>query len=437
MQSKTLKLLQVGVLHPQKGQRVAIEVVKLILDKGLKTELTFVGDGPDKKELENYTKKLGVSRNVKFAGYVPSKKVISYYKKSDLILLPSIGETFSSVPLEALKVGKISILTDDSGAKELLDGICLFSKPESESFYIAVLDFLKNRKKYEERSAGFLKIMKEELNWEKYATKFVEVVMSQVPPEVYDKKYFTTHLINPKTRELFVERQTRIGRGIKLLDIKKNKKILDLGCGNGEVSEKMEKLGAKVYGIDYSKDAISMAKKMGLKAQFKTGKISDLPYPDNFFDGVISLDVFEHVYPVELSAALTEIKRVTKDGGRIVVATAPNSFYLGPVEFFAKLFMGIKNFESNEYHINIFNYFRFKRLFKDFRGKKQVFMTNDGHSYFYSRIVKNRKMPNWIKTTARFVDWVFENPISERIIFSTPLQIFLAHDLWVKIDIRK
>ena len=66
----------------------------------------------------------------------------------------------------------------------------------------------------------------------------------------------------------------------------KNKKILDIGCGGGILSEELSKMGAKVTGIDSSKKSINIAKKhaneQDLEIEYIHGSILDLSHPGNF-----------------------------------------------------------------------------------------------------------------------------------------------------------
>ena len=144
--------------------------------------------------------------------------------------------------------------------------------------------------------------------------------------------------------------------------------------------------------------------------------------------------VLEHLHDPE--KALREIKRVVKRGGRVVVETSPNQLFIVPMAFLARKLLG-RGFESDEYHINLYNYFRFKKNLNGLGGQVWVDLVNDGHQFFSSRISKNKFIPGWMKIFAKIVDFVHENPMSEFIILNTPLKIFLAHDLWGVVRIKK
>ena len=71
-------------------------------------------------------------------------------------------------------------------------------------------------------------------------------------------------------------------------------RILDLGCGNGANTQVLCKEGFNVYGLDISSEAVNLCRtnlnKWGLKADLKVTDMSELDYPDNYFDVII--DVF-------------------------------------------------------------------------------------------------------------------------------------------------
>lgn len=108
-------------------------------------------------------------------------------------------------------------------------------------------------------------------------------------------------------------------------------KILDIGCGTGNLIEKLLKNDSieYIYGIDYSGPAISMAnKKFTSNKLFLTvGDIQEgLPYDDNFFDFVVSNNVLYTIDKVNRNAVMSEIYRVLKPNGRLVMSNINSSF---------------------------------------------------------------------------------------------------------------
>ena len=100
-------------------------------------------------------------------------------------------------------------------------------------------------------------------------------------------------------------------------------RILDAGCGPGEMSSLLMARGYDVWGIDVAETMIEHARRVtGRPDRFQPGDIEQLPFPDGMFDGVVCLGVIE--YLDSDSAAVRELRRVLKPGGTLVVST-PNA----------------------------------------------------------------------------------------------------------------
>lgn len=99
--------------------------------------------------------------------------------------------------------------------------------------------------------------------------------------------------------------------------------ILDVGCGEGFILEKLreKKIGKKLTGIDFSKRAIEIGKKLHPCLSLKHGDIYNIPFEADSFDLVICCEVLEHLEHPE--NALRELKRVTKTNCIISVPHEP------------------------------------------------------------------------------------------------------------------
>lgn len=104
--------------------------------------------------------------------------------------------------------------------------------------------------------------------------------------------------------------------------------ILDAGCGEGFTMNKLTKfgIGKKVEGVEYSKEAILLGKKLFPNLTFKEGSAYELPYKDNSFDLVVCTEVLEHLS--EPAKVLKEILRTSKKNVLISVPNEP-FFMLG------------------------------------------------------------------------------------------------------------
>lgn len=124
--------------------------------------------------------------------------------------------------------------------------------------------------------------------------------------------------------KIFKKHQEDIPKVIKLLKKKGAEKVLDLGCGSGRHSVYLVKHGFDVYGIDITKFGIEIAKdwlkKERLKANLKIGDIyQKLPYPDNFFDAIISTQTLHHARIERIRKLIGEMERILKPAGLIFI----------------------------------------------------------------------------------------------------------------------
>lgn len=98
-------------------------------------------------------------------------------------------------------------------------------------------------------------------------------------------------------------------------------RVLEIGCGMGTDGAQFAKAGANYTGIDLTDAAVELARKRfqvsGLKGEFHVADAERLDFPDASFDLVYSHGVLHHTPDIE--AAVREIHRVLKPGGRAMV----------------------------------------------------------------------------------------------------------------------
>ncbi len=96
-----------------------------------------------------------------------------------------------------------------------------------------------------------------------------------------------------------------------------NKKLLDIGCGDGVDLYKFQKLGAVVYGIDPSKEFIDISKKNNPTGILKQGMAELIPFNNETFDVVVSKWALQTCS--DLPKVLYEVGRVLKKNGLFVL----------------------------------------------------------------------------------------------------------------------
>lgn len=90
-------------------------------------------------------------------------------------------------------------------------------------------------------------------------------------------------------------------------------RVLDVGCGDGQVSRLATKLGVEVTGVDPTWNCVRVAHARG-GASFARAAAAQLPFADARFDAVVACLVFEHIRDVD--SAIAEVARVLQPGGR-------------------------------------------------------------------------------------------------------------------------
>jgi len=117
----------------------------------------------------------------------------------------------------------------------------------------------------------------------------------------------------------FIEQMERLG----------TRTVLDLGCGSGRHLVQLAAHGFEVHGIDSSPHAVRLSREWlesrQLRAQVTLHDITTpLPYPQKYFDAVVSIQVVHHAVSETIRRIAREIERVTKPEALILV-TVPRS----------------------------------------------------------------------------------------------------------------
>ncbi|MEE9176052.1 MAG: class I SAM-dependent methyltransferase [Thermodesulfobacteriota bacterium] len=249
----------------------------------------------------------------------------------------------------------------------------------------------------------------------------------------------------------------------KLLEPKKNERVLALGCGEGVWYNELARRGINVVGIDISKKDIRKAKKranaFGNAPNFIVCDAQVIPLKKNSFQKIISICVLEHIS--NDTKVFNELNFILKSGGRAVISVPRNE-----ISFITKLalkmpkiikrifFSTIVRESSNkdEYRENLNAQFSHVRNY----DLEEIIEKVESHGFIVENITYNSRLfGNFITGlihTLKFFEWKkskdtdyrFKNLLVYGLLFPIAYPLFLIDDLlyWksglhIVISIRK
>ncbi|MCX5642296.1 MAG: glycosyltransferase, partial [Candidatus Omnitrophica bacterium] len=111
-----------GNLRPPKGYQYLLPAFREVALKYPEAKLLIAGEGPLRKTLERFSRRLGISRKVFFLGF--QKNLSAFYSGLDLFVMPSLWEGMPVALLEALSYGLPVVATAVSGIPEVMSDGC-------------------------------------------------------------------------------------------------------------------------------------------------------------------------------------------------------------------------------------------------------------------------------------------------------------------------
>jgi len=232
----------------------------------------------------------------------------------------------------------------------------------------------------------------------------------------------------------------RLEEAIRLGRLEPGMTVLDIGSGRGEMAVRCAEEGCRVWGIDYSADALALSRDLVLRkgrnkhegrVAFQMMNSKSLAFPDGFFDRVFLIDVVEHQYPDELEATLKEVRRVAKAGGRVVVHTAPNAWLIKPIYLLAGLLF---QWKRHPYHVNEQSHVGLRRNLRQLGGLATIEMSKVP-GFFKLGVGPGAHSDSRFGRIARVLDTVFDARPLAALIANTPLKFVLATGLWATVDL--
>ena len=125
---------------------------------------------------------------------------------------------------------------------------------------------------------------------------------------------------------------------VEELEVKSGEKILEAGCGTGNLALKIKEKGAEVVGLDNCKEALEIYSKKDNSVNTILADLSKkLPFSNNFFDKIASNNTLYSFSKEKQKEILMELRRILKPGGKTVIANPKKGW--SPLKIY---FEGIK-----------------------------------------------------------------------------------------------
>lgn len=144
----TVKILFIGSMAENeiKGLQYFIPALAKYMKKNNNIEMTFIGDGVNRRKYENMCKDLNIKNKCNFLGTINKQDIPIYIKRNDFLVLPSIKETFGCVLIEAMACGKPVLATKCGGPNEFVNNnVGILVEPKNEKALEEGIDLIINR----------------------------------------------------------------------------------------------------------------------------------------------------------------------------------------------------------------------------------------------------------------------------------------------------
>lgn len=178
-QEGSVRLLFVGRLNAFKNVEMLVETASRLLVRGIDNfELQLVGEGEHRSNLERLVVEKGLTRHVRFLGWVDRAAIVEIYRQADIFVTATIWEGMPNTVLEGMACGLPVVGTRASGLAELVrEGVngYLVDVNDAAALTDRLADLIDNP--YERRRMGkeSRKIAEQEFAWDYIAEQYVEI----------------------------------------------------------------------------------------------------------------------------------------------------------------------------------------------------------------------------------------------------------------------
>ncbi len=171
---KKIMLFSVGILLPHRRYEDSIEAVALLREKGYDVTFNIVGgnlEGPYHTKLKNLVTKLHVEKEVRFLGNCSHEELLALYRDSHVFLFVSHLQSWGLAVFEAIAAGLPVIVSETSGASEVLENgvTAMIVPPQSPEAIVEAVLALSDKQTYQNIAKAGRTFVEKEISWERYA----------------------------------------------------------------------------------------------------------------------------------------------------------------------------------------------------------------------------------------------------------------------------
>jgi glycosyltransferase involved in cell wall biosynthesis len=179
--TRKLELIFVGGLAPYKACDLALRAAASVL-RGDLAHFTIVGDGSERRRLEDLTKTLGIDNAVTFSGFLSHGEAMQRLQLADVLVFPSVREFGGAVVFEALAAGAVPVVADFGGPGDIVHPEFGFKVPLTnerdlvERIEKILADLVQDRDRLERLQRDGIEYARTRLTWDAKAHVISQIV---------------------------------------------------------------------------------------------------------------------------------------------------------------------------------------------------------------------------------------------------------------------
>jgi glycosyltransferase involved in cell wall biosynthesis len=171
-----LVLISVGRLAKEKNFSTLLRAAAEVMQDRSQVRLVLIGDGPERKSLQELAKNLGVADRVEFTGRLPFEEIPSHLKAADIFCFASVTETQGLVTMEAMAAELPVVAVDAPGTRDAVENgqEGLLTRNDSAALAQAIIELVDDQEMRQRFKEG-VKIRVKSFDRQAQAKKMLEV----------------------------------------------------------------------------------------------------------------------------------------------------------------------------------------------------------------------------------------------------------------------